>query len=609
MANPFDDLIPAQNAGSFDDLIPKRSTGEKTSRLVGQFAQNANDAIASTLGLPVDLLTAGLQKVGLYPDGSPTIKGVVGEQVTGQKAAPPPAPLGGAQSIKTGIDYVATLPGRIADALSQGSLAPLADSRSSRFDPENRGEKVAAGMGTGFGSLAATLLPAAAVARTAQAGSVTQRVAEALASQPVLQGVSALTGGAATGATDNPYVGLAASLAVPLGASAARSAISPVTNRLNPAEQAIVAAAAREGIPLTPAQQTGSGVLRGFEETVSRLPGGGAMKDAYAGQREQLNRAIMVRAGETATDASPATMRNAYARLGQQFDDLASRTVLNADTRLAADLGAVEQQYGRRLPTDVASVFRSYMDDMAPLLRAIQGGQNPQIAGDIYKSIRSDLATRIRNTNDPDLKMALGGIVKALDDAVSRSTSGGLAREWADTRGQYAALKTIDKAMQGGTQADRAAGNIPLGAFSSAVRGADKGGYTRARGQMGDLAKIADFLAQRIPNSGTPERIGWGQLLTGGGLLGSLASGGGSTPQALTHAAIAAGATVGGPFVASQLYNTGVAQRYLTNQVAGRTNFAPLLAAEAERQAVQSEDRRMKELALILMRANEQGAR
>lgn len=587
---------------------PERSTGEKAARLVGQFAQNANDVIASTVGAPVDLLTAGLQKIGLYPDGAPTIKGVLGEQIAGQTPAPPPAPFGGSESIKRGIDYVATLPGRLADFLKEGSFNPLVDNRTSRFDPENRAEKIAAGVGTGTGALATILLPAGAVARAAAPGGLPARIAETLASQPIMQTASAVAGGAATGATDNPYAGLAASLLVPVGASTARGIVSPVTNQLTPQEARIAQFAAQEGVPLTPAQATGSPGLRGLEETMARLPlSSGPMQDAYAAQRTAFNRSILRRAGVVADDASPETLNTAFQRAGQTFDDLAARTVVRPDAQFAQDVAQVEANYGRRLPTDVRPVFQSYMDDLQPLIQAVNGGANPQIAGDVYSTIRSDLARRIRESqSNPPLQRALGGLVNALDDAMERSTSGPLRTEWQQARQEYQALMTIDGAMRKGTQADRSSGNIPFGALKNTTMQGDRAGFARGRGQMNESARLGDFLATRVPNSGTPERMMWANVLTGGSLFGGgLAAGGGPTAAGLASGALAAGA----PYAISRLYNTAPVQAYLTNQLAGRTQFAPLLAGEGARQSAEAEDRRMRALAAALMRANEAGAR
>jgi hypothetical protein len=576
-------------------------------RLVGQVAQNTNDAIASTVGAPVDLVAAGLRQVGVPVD----------------------KPFGGSESIKSGIDYVATLPGRVSDAVSQRSMGPLTEDRTSRFAPQNLSEKIAAGVGQGVGTVASTLLPAGAIARTAtptiaaqvqplaggtarvagQMGvsvaspTMTQGLAKTLASQPVTQLASGVAGGATTGATDSPMLGLLASLAVPVGASIGRGIISPTTNTLSEAEKRIVETARREGVPLTPSQETGSKTLRTLEETMAKLPlSGGPMNKTYDKQRAALNEAIMARTGTAAKDASPETLTQVAKTLGGQFDDLAARTTLKPDQRFADDVLKVATDYGRRLETDVAPVFKSYMDDLQPVIDAVAAGQNPAIAGETYKQIRSDLARRVRSTSNGELKQALSALGTALDDAVERSASPDLLKEWQTLRKQYAAYKTVDKAMATGRQADRVTGDVPLGAFSSAVRAGDREGFARARGQYGELSKLADFLAPKIPDSGTATRGVTANLLSGG----ALAAGAGGLGASMGTAAAAAAA----PWLTSLAYNTPAARAYLTNQIAGRTDLAGLYGAEALRRAIESSrgEGEPTALARAMMQANERRA-
>jgi hypothetical protein len=520
-----------------------------------------------------------------------------------QVGVPVDRPFGGSESIKSGIDYVATLPGRVSDAVSQRSMGPLTEDRTSRFDPQNRAEKIAAGIGQGVGTVASTLLPAGAVANAARPGTMTQGLAQTLASQPVTQLASGIAGGATTGATDSPALGLLASLAVPVGASIGRGIISPTTNTLSEAEKRIVETARREGVPLTPSQETGSKTLRTLEETMAKLPlSGGPMNKTYDKQRAALNEAIMTRTGTAAKDASPETLTGVAKTLGSQFDDLAARTTLVPDQTFADDVLKVATNYGRRLETDVAPVFKSYMDDLQPVIDAVANGQSPQIAGETYKQIRSDIARRARSTSNGELKQALSALGTALDDAVERSASPDLLKEWQTLRRQYAAYKTVDKAMASGRQADRVTGDVPLGAFSSAVRAGDREGFARARGQYGELSKLADFLAPKIPDSGTATRGVTANLLSGG----ALAAGAGGLGASMGTAAAAAVA----PWLTSLAYNTPAARAYLTNQLAGNTNFSGLYGAEALRQAIAASrgEGEPTTLARALMQANERRA-
>jgi len=531
----FDRYAP-QSAGVQDYEPQGYTNGQKAARIVGQGAQGFNDAVAGTIGTPVDLVSKGLKAIGV-PVGN--------------------APVGGSESIKKGMDYVATLPGRVGDAVSQGSLAPIMDDRTSRFDPVNQTEKIARGAGEGVGNALSIALPAAAIARGAQAGTLTQGVANVLASQPVTQAVAGAVGGGVTAATDNPWLGLAAGAAVPVAAAIGRGVISPVTNRLNAQEQNLVAAAGREGIPLTPAQRTGSPTLKTMEGTFNSMPlASGPMQDTFNGQRQQFNRAVLERAGVTATDATPDTVQRAFQAAGQTFDDLARRTVVNVDNQFVGDVQRVATDYGRRLETDVAPVFRSYLDDLTPLMQAAQTpGANPQIAGEIYGRIRSDIAVTMRETKSAPLRRALGGLVEAFDDAMERSTTGALRAEWQDARSQYQALMTVDKAMQGGTQASRSSGDIAFNALKGAVQQGDRSGYSRGRGQLNELSRVGDFLSNKVPDSGTVPR--------------------GMLANPLNWPALA----VGG--VMSRAYNSRLGNAYLTNQVAGNTNFNALYGSQA----------------------------
>lgn len=534
----------APTEGGVQDWEPSSfSGGQMAARKVGLAAQGVNDAFLPTLiGAPVDAAAWALRQAGI----------------------PATDPIGGSASIKRGIDYLATAPGRVVDAISQRSTAPLTDSRTSRIEPVTTGERTAYGAGEGVGNALAVTLPAGVVARGAQAGTATQGVANTLATQPVMQAVAGGVGGAVTGATDNPLYGLGAALAVPVAASIGRGIISPATNQLNPQEQRLVAAAAREGVPLTPAQQTGSRGLRAIEDTMAKVPGAsGPMNRTISNQRQAFDQAVLSRTGQAATDASPDTIDRAFRIAGQNFDDLASRTTLNVDRQFADDVTRVAQDYGRRLETNVAPVFRSYMDDVAGLVQAARTpGANPQIVGETYGRIRSDIGRTIRNNSkNPDLQDALGALQTALDDVVERSTSGPLRAEWQEVRRQYQALMTVDKAMQGGTQADRSAGNIPLGAFKNAVKQADPRGYARGRGQLNELSRVGDFIGQRTPDSGT------------------------ATREAIINPL--AWPVMGAANLLARGYNSGAGQAYLTNQLAGQTDLSALYAAIAAQRALE----------------------
>lgn len=516
-------------AGIVDRLssqrTPERSTGDRVVRGVALPIKGAQESILEAVGAVPDLVAKGLNAVG----------------VPGQK------------------------PGMYTETLKK-YLMPGAE----KLQPENTTEKLLHGAGHGAGTAASFMVPAAGVARTAQAGGLTQRSAQALASQPGMQATAGAVGGGVGEASDNPLLGFAASLAVPLGAAAASRGVSPVRNQLTPHEQALAQAAEQAGIRLTPGQASGSRPLQTAEQVLQRLPmSGGAQRRVYDAQREQFNQAALAPSGVNANRATPDVLEQGFTRLGQQFDDLAARTTVRVDPRLEQDVNRVAQEYGRRLDTNIAPVFRSYMDDIGQMFTAARqpGVTNVTIGGREYQNIRSDIARAARETNNPPLQRALNGLTEALDNAMMRSAPPQIAQAWGQARNQYRNLLTIDRSMRGGPQADRNAGNIPFGSFTNQVRQMDPNGYARGRGDLNEISRVGDFLAQRIPNSGTPEQTSMINLLQGGPAVAAMGAGGVGAVDPAT-AMLGAAATYGLPPLLQAFINSPAGRAYLANQAA-----------------------------------------
>lgn len=523
---------------------PDRSTGARVVRGAGMFAKGFNDSVAETLGAIPDLLNRGARAVGVPipgENGGVTAAIKRGMSGAGEVLAAP---------VNAGLNAVGVNPADLGTTT-----------------PENWQERAALGAGRGVADAAAVAIPAAGVARGARAGSVTQGVAQSLAAQPITQAVSGAVGGGVGEATDNPLLGMAASLATPALAAGARNLVSPVGMQLTPEEARRAAIAAREGIQLTPGQQTGSRPLQAVESSLAQLPISGSRQNAlYDAQRQGFNRAALSRAGVTGDRVSPDVIDGAFNQLGQQFDNLAARTTLKVDPAFANDVNRVATEYGRRLDTNVAGIFKSYLDDLTPLINAARSGQNPQIDGRTYQNLHSDLARAAREArSNPALQRAINGLQDALDGVMQRTAPADVAKAWGETRGQYRNLLAIDKAAAAGTAADRAAGNLSFGAFNQAVKGQDPRGAGRGRGDMAELSQLADFLAQKIPNSGTPERSAAMRMVQGGGMFGGV-GGTAAMSGADPMMAAASGATaIALPPLVQAFINSPAGRRYLTN--------------------------------------------
>ena len=587
---------------------PERSIGTRAIRSAELAARGLKDSVAETLGAIPDLFHLGVAVAdpAIRPPPpfrvSPRAIGIPlpherGEYARGFKSAFDAA----GRLISAPINMALGMGEYEAPPEGQKKLGPLsrlivgntgnAPSRWGPQQPETTGERVAYGAGHGFGDALSIMLPAAAIGRAASVGGLPQRVGAALASQPGAQLFGGGVGGAVSEATGNPIYGTAAAFATPLAAAVVRRAISPVPMQLTPEEARRAAFARSIGMRLTPGQESGSRPLQALESVLNQLPFSGSRQSAiYDAERRVFNREVLAHTGTQADRASPDVIDGAFRRLGQTFDDLAARTTVQFDPQFERDVGRVIQDQGRRLPTDAAPVFQSYIDDLAPLVAAVRSGQAPQIDGRTYQNISSDIARRARGARDnPDLQNALNSLREALDNAMERSANLGanpgtprlptqsgappppsaLADEWREARNQYRNLLAIDHAMGAGTSADRASGNIPFGAFRQVVKAQDPKGAARGRHAMGDLAQLSDFLADKIPNSGTPERAHAMRMATGGGMFGGV--GGAGAGAAFSGAdplmsLLATGGAMVTPAIMQAFINSVPGRAWLLNQ-------------------------------------------
>lgn len=506
---------------------PDRSAAETALRMANLGAKGFNDSIAETVGGIPDLVARGMRTVGL------------------------PAPEEGyyANKLKQGLNWVGqTFERPVYEALGIDTGPQQA---------EGAVEKAIYGGGRGIGDAASIAVPAAAVANASKAGTLTNRVASVLSSQPGMQVASGAVGGAVGEATDNPLLGTAAAFAVPLAVGAARTAISPVSRNLTAEQRRLVEVAQQEGIPLTPGQQTGSKGLQLTESVFNRLPMTSGPSEAQREvQRQAFNRAVLKRAGIDADNASPEVLAEAQRRLGGLFNDLSSRNAVAVDDELRSALDTIRAQYQRNLTPDIRGIVDAYVDDIL--------NNGDEIAGQTYQKARSAMGLRAKTATDPELSNTLKSLRNALDEAARRSISPDDALAWDAARKQYASLKTIERAMQSGTPT-AIAGNIAPTQLQQAVR-QGRSDYARGGGDLNDLARLGNaFVRDNIPDSGTAQRNYIQNMLTLGGAGGvGLAAGADPTIMALTAGGVAA------PRLAQMLYNTPILQRYLTNDLASR---------------------------------------
>jgi len=499
----FDAAAARQSGYSDADILrhlterPQRGFGESAARLVGQVGAGFNERLGQVVGALPDLYNRGLRAVGLpaMPEGAYT------------------------RGIQQGFD--ATL-----------GAAPA---------PEGTAELAARGAGKGIVDVGTMLIPAGRVAAASApaagiAPSLVNRTATVLASQPGLQTAAGMAAGAVGEATDSPLAAFATALAVPVAASSAARVITPIAQQGNAEYRALVAAAEREGIPVTAGQATGSRFLKNIESRLEQLPLTGARQRAIReGSEEAFTRAAMRRTGTAASDATPDTLNAIRARLGSEFDRL-------------------DQLRGMMVAPPASGG--------APLAPG-QAAPNPVIPGASYRMMDSALGRSMRSTSNGDLRAALGDIRDTLRIAMDNSISPEDAAAWSQLRRDYANLMVISRAAGGAGEA-AATGKISPLALRGAVNQSTGGGYAFGRGDLNELARVGQSVLRPAPDTGTAGQnmanaLLTGQLAAAGGIGGTMAAG----PLGGVAGAMGSMLT---PRLVQALMNSGPGQTYLRNQ-------------------------------------------
>lgn len=347
-------------------------------------------------------------------------------------------------------------------------------------------------------------------------------------------GVGALAGGAA------PY--LAAG-----GSALARKFVSPFSG--SPEREAAVQFLAKEGVPVTAGQRTGSKALQYAESEL----GGSKAAGMAEKQGSAFTDAAMRKAGGSGR-ATPDNLAALKGSQGQAFDAIASRNTMVADRQLAQDMGKTMNRYGKLLETQQKPIINNLVDDIVKRVQA-NGGR---LAGGEYQTIRSDLSAAASSTSNQTLAAAMRGLRNALDSAMDRSINPADAGAWKTLRKQYGNAKVLERASVGGG-ADAGLGLVSPAQLRVAASTGNRGGFATGASDFTDLAKAGQAVLTPLPNSGTAGRTAVRNL----GIPGASAGVGGFL-AGIPGAAVGAAA----PYLAGRALMSGPIQRYLGNQAA-----------------------------------------
>ena len=420
--------------------------------------------------------------------------------------------------------------------------------------------EVAGGMGTGLGAMraGATLMrQGMTLPQAIGAGAVEGAgYGAAYGAGNAEGGVDERLTGARNGARDGALIG-AAVPAVARGISAGVGrAISPMTV---PAErQATIDVLAREGVPVSAGQRTGSKALQYAESFLGDAPfAGGQATRAMEAQGEAFTDAAMRRIGAGGR-ATPDNLQASRDRIGASFNDLSSRNPMRADQQFARELGTTLSEYDRVLPTEQRQIVGNLATDIVDRIRA----NNGTLPGQDYQTIRSRLSRTAQSTreSDPQFSQAIRGLRDALDNNMNRSVSPEDAAAWQTARREYGNLRVLERAAAAGGE-NAAAGLVSPAQLriASSLGAGNRSGYARGQGDFAELARAGNQIMTPLPNSGTGQR----NMLSGMAGGGAVGAGSGAVDPVL------AAAIAFGPSVLGRAGWGGPIQQWMANGTVG----------------------------------------
>lgn len=410
------------------------------------------------------------------------------------------------------------------------------------YDPKTRTGKFAGTIGEFAPGM---LLPGA------QAGLASRVVGNVVAPAVGSEAAGQLT----EGTSAEPIARIAGALA---GPAVAARAITPF--RADPTRAAEVAVLRGEGVTsLTAGQETGRMPLRWAESAIRDVPGTGARAaNMNTEALEQFTQATLRRAGINAPRATQDVIDAGFARIGQNFDNVAQAVNVPISQALARRAQDLAQRYERVTePSMLNPLPRNIANDIAS-----RGGR--PLDGATYQAWRTDISAAARAAGDPRTERALYDLRNLLDNrAAAQLRLAGrpdLANQIAVNNREYRNLLAIAKARNAAGES-AALGLISPAALKNAAQAQNPTQYARGQGDFARLANAGSAILRELPQSGTAPRLIATEIgkMAGGAALGGAAGG-------------SEGAAYGGvaPFIAQALAGRAMmsrpAQAYLRNQ-------------------------------------------
>jgi hypothetical protein len=257
------------------------------------------------------------------------------------------------------------------------------------------------------------------------------------------------------------------------------------------------------GVPLDIAQATGSSFLQRSKAMLNDNPFTANAEQVFAAQQKSAyNKAIAKTMGEDAAAITPDVIQAAKTRLGQNYDDLASRNKIHFDDELKNSLAEIKDRASNALADTQFSVIDKAIKSIENKAESSGG----VIDGTQYKNIKR-LLNDIEKQNVPGSHYA-GEMKELLLETLSRSAqkSGSTAdvQLLKETNRQYGNMKKIEDIVSRDVE-----GNVSPSLLSNSLATKSKrNALYQEDPQLANLARAGKLILEnKTPNSGTVARL------------------------------------------------------------------------------------------------------
>lgn len=299
-----------------------------------------------------------------------------------------------------------------------------------------------------------------------------------------------------------------------LGGQFANKLTQPIQSALNTEQKAIVERAKEMGLRLTPGQQTGNRRLLGFENTTEALPGGGYFPKVRGENFEKANEIALKSIGVQGKDINPTVIARAADDIGSEINRLTRGQTIRLDRDFFDAVDALKKNYRMLSPDQQSAEVNAMLKNWSKP----SGVSNVAITSEVYQANRSAYDTAARasfrsGTNQTEARIQ-AKLADALDEAAQRSMPRAELDAFKEARRKWSNLVVLE-----GSDLAKSGYNINPNKLATELSKQNKkvGRVPLGERDLVDLSRMPSLLREVTPNSGTPERLFWTGLLSGGG--------------------------------------------------------------------------------------------